>query len=669
MYVLGINLSHDRSTALVKDGKIVVAIAEERLDRIKHSIGRLYWTKDKLGAKVLPWLGISYCLKEAGIGLDDLDLIVVDHAYSPVDIETLRSLIPIKNPCKICAIPHPSHHLAHAYSSFFCSPFEESAVLVVDHIGSLVSMRERESVSGYYMDRDESSLVYRQLTSGREFEAGSDSPSSFYRIITLLLGFVNPVMDQGQSGTWLAQYDDAGKTMGLAPYGRHRKNWEPWVTTDAEGMPTYIKLMDWLDAHGLLETVDDAKSGIRFPRLGARKAKAPLTTLHKDLAYKVQEEFERAMLLLTRRLHELTGSENICLAGGSALNTVCNRKIADQGLFKEIFVQPAATDDGNAIGAAIYGYRVIAGGKERHRMNTAYLGRKYSDAEIRLCLRNFSLHASEKIERKELLKFVAQKIAAGKVVAWFEGGSEFGPRALGNRSILADPRMQRMKDHLNKKIKFREPFRPYAPAVLAERASEYFECNDESPFMLTVAPVRAKYRKMLPAITHVDGSARLETVKRDDNPMFYDLIEEFGRQTGTPVLLNTSFNIKGFPIVETPADAISSFLHSEIDYLVIGGILVRRELYKNEDLLKQHPFSVVRIECDRGEKQRYFFYDVQRQETVVIKAVEKNILELCNGKNMAGDIISQLGLKEDRALDMIREFLRNQWLTLPATYA
>jgi carbamoyltransferase len=673
MNVLGINLSHDRSAALLQDGKIVVAIAEERLDRIKHSLGNLYWTKEKLGPKALPWLSISYCLKAAKIGLDDLDLIVVDHAFTPADINSLRSQIPIKNPEKIVSINHPSHHLAHAYSTYFCSSFDESAILVMDHIGSLVSLREKESETTFYAKDFEISLVQRYLTGGRDLEEDSESPANLYRLVTLLLGFVNPQIDFGQKGKWLAQYDDAGKTMGLAPYGVPRKDWEDWVQTDSAGDPCYINFVEWLKKHKLLKVSkvlsgnagDDLK--LLIPQ--ARKWAEPLKKIHKDLAYKAQEELEKAILILTKKLHQETGSTNLCMAGGISLNSVANKMILDQGLFKNLFIQPASTDDGNAIGAAMYGYFALSGGKKRAGLTNVFLGRNYSDEEIETSLKRLSLHQIEKFDdSKALTTFIAQEIAAGKVVAWYRGGSEFGPRALGNRSILADPRQPWMKDHLNAKVKFRESFRPYAPVVLKEHASKYFEFDGESPFMLMVAPVRPEKKETLPAITHIDGTARLQTLKREDNPLYYDLISKFGEITGVPILLNTSFNVKGYPIVETPTDAIWSFFNSEMDYLVMNNYLVKRELYSDRDIVGQTPISVLRIEKDYSKPPRYFIYDSARQETVVLTDLDNAILSQCNGSQQISDILKLQLAEEKEILNKIRTYLRNQWIVfMPAT--
>jgi len=669
MYVLGINLSHDRSTALVKDGKVLVAIAEERLDRIKHSLGKLYRTRDKLGPKVLPWLGISYCLQAQRIALDDLDLIMVDHAYGRVDLEGLRRQIPIKDLNKVQSIPHPSHHLAHAYSAYFCSDFNESAILVADHIGSHLSLYQKESESTFLARGLEIQRLSSHYSKGRDLEEGAESLANLYRLTTLLLGFASPQINFGQMGKWLAQYDEAGKTMGLAPYGAPRREWEEWITADAEGYPVYLKFVEWLREQGLLKTknIPTGQEGedLKLWSLELRDSKEEITQLHKDLAFKAQAEIEKGLLMWSQKLSEETRSNNLCLAGGLALNSVANKKILDQGLFKKIFIQPAATDDGNAIGAALYGYFKFLKGSQRVPLKNVYLGREYGSEEIQEALAQHSLHRAKKInDFNKLCEFTAKLLEQGKVVAWFQGRAEFGPRALGNRSILADPRRSDMKDHLNAKVKFRESFRPYAPAVLEEEVSDYFEFEGKSPFMLLVANIRREKQNQVPAVSHVDGTARLQTVSKEENPTFYQLIKKFQERTGLPILLNTSFNTRGHPIVESPTDALWNFFHSEIDYLVMGNFVLSRNLYADEELIHYLPEKLVRIEEDYHPETKFFLYDEREQEIRFLPSLDKAILENCDGTHFVEEILERNLGEGGLVLDRIREFIRRQWVRL-----
>ncbi len=673
MYILGINYSHDESVALIRDGKVCVAIAEERLNRIKHSTGILLSTNQNIRPKVLPWQSIAYCLQTEKIGLEDLDLVMIDHAVNPVDLEYFRRQIPIKDPHKIQSIPHPSHHLAHAYSTYFCSPFEESAILIMDNIGSYLSLYEKESESTFYAKGLEIFLLHR-YTATRDLEENAESPANLYRLITLLLGFTNHELNFGQTGKLLGQYDDAGKTMGLAPYGNFRKDWESWVQEDDKGNPIYIPLLSWLKRKGFLKlrkfSTGNKKTDLTFLALATRENHKTLTQLQKDLAYKAQDEIEKSILILTRHLHQELEIQNLCLAGGVALNSVANKKILDQGLFKKIFVQPAATDDGNAIGTAMYGYINILKGKRRSFCFTPFLGKDYSDQEIEKALKKFSLHQATKYEDKEaMLDFISKQISNGKVIGWFQGKSEFGPRALGNRSILADPRKNWMRDYLNFEVKGREWFRPFAPAVLSEHTKDYFDFDGESPFMLMVAPVKKDKIKKIPAITHIDGTARLQTVEKINNPLFHDLISNFYKLTGTPLVLNTSFNIKGFPIVETPADGIWSFLNSPIDYLVIGSYVIGRDLYANNDLLCYYPLRIVKIEKDNSRKPKSYIHPHPGLKLFSLTSLERRILEACNGKKSIKEILNlELVGKRKQVLNLFRTFIRNQWIFIFASH-
>ncbi len=567
MYILGINLSHDRSACLLKDGKVCVAIAEERLDGVKKSTLYAAVRKPGLSERMPPMRAIDYCLQAEGIGIDDLDLVVADHAVEPVNIESLKSLLPIKDKSKICAIPHPSHHLAHAYSSYFCSPFEESAVLIVDVYGS-DSGNGTEAESGFHATGTRLTPVlknFQTLWNEKKPDLKTNySLTYLYNFITLALGFTI----RKEKVTTGSMVSEAGKTMGLASFGEPLDDPSGFIVCSEKHLET-----GGFTRWALDRKIARVVNGELVPRVKPQRAK--LKKFHRDLAYTAQVEFEKGIIFLARRLYEITGSKNLCIAGGGGLNSIVNKKVLDETPFENIFVQPAATDDGNAIGCALYGWHALSGQEDRYRMNHAYLGRSYR-AEIPALLQKQQLKR-EPLTKAELVRRTAQYLAEGKIVGWFQGGSEFGPRALGHRSILADPRRAEMKDIINEKIKHRESFRPYAPSVLLEHSREYFDLSCPSPYMLLVADVIESKRDVIPAVVHVDGTARVQTVTQKDNGIYYDLIQEFQRLTGVPVIFNTSFNDQGMPIVETPGDALDMFLDSLLDVLVLEDTILDKE--------------------------------------------------------------------------------------------
>jgi carbamoyltransferase len=559
---MGLNLSHDRSACLLKDGKILVCIAEERLDRDKKSLGFVRNT----GYKIPPLLSLSYCLNYAKIALDDLDLLVADNALSAVDLPDLKRWIPVKDKSKFCSLPAPSHHLAHAYSAYFCSPFADSAVLIADAYGSEIAGGS-EAESGFYARGnclDEVFKTFQRIAVDRSGQERYFGLTFIYAFITRALGFTLPYDNLRPADC----PDEAGKTMALAAFGRPRADWPEFIKEKAGRILTG-DFLSWALENGVAEEeFGGIVSKVRPP--GER-----LTQFHKDLAYKAQSELEKGMLLYANKLFNETGSENLCIAGGAGLNCVANRLIKERTRFKRMFVQPAATDDGTAIGCAMYGWHKIAGRKKRFYLKNVYLGRVYPDREIGRLLAGYGIFRRP-LSKKALLRNTARLIAEGKIVGWFQGGSEFGPRALGHRSILADPRDPRVKQILNKKVKSREGFRPYAPSILQGAAVDFFDLDQPCPFMLLVARIKEEKRKLIPGVLHIDRTARVQTVNSRDNGIFYDLIREFHRITKAPLILNTSFNLKGKPIVETPADALTAFFHSGMDALVIGGYLLKK---------------------------------------------------------------------------------------------
>ncbi len=562
LFVLGINAyDHDVSACLLRDGEVVVAIAKERLTRVKHDSGFYQEVVD-------------YCLDAAGIPLERVDLVVRNSYVLPVPEIERRLLHEVRDlymtlPERIQALRHPlfnarsdrvatvSHHLAHAYSAFAASPFREGAVMVVDGVGSY-----RSDVTEPVPADCEAHPLAREAESWYAFRDAEVRP---IRKVWLepVRGFLNDefynmaglgALYSRVSAYVFGHWDKCGEVMGLAPYGRPGR--DPLLRLEGDR----LEVPEWTAgmAHPFLGLTDGEWEGSR-----ARPE-------WEDLARRVQEDAEGVLLERARRLHEATGAENLCIAGGVGLNCVANGRIVAESPFKRVFIQPAAGDDGIALGCAYYGHLALRGGRRGPALRNAGLGRTYADAEVARAVRTglVRLSASRRT-RADAPARAAGLLAAGKVVGWVQGGSEFGPRALGRRSILADPRDPGMKDHVNARVKHRQSFRPFAPAVPAERAREFFEGEEESPFMLLARKVRPGARDRIPAVVHVDGTARVQTVRREDDPLFHALLTAFDALTGVPVVLNTSFNLRGEPIVETPADAVECFLRSRLDALVV----------------------------------------------------------------------------------------------------
>jgi len=571
-YILGINAyDHDVSACLLRDGAIAYAIEKERITRQKHAGGFFQEVVD-------------YCLNAEGITLDDVDLVVRNCYVLPVEELELRmvyqgDMLPrereqtAKSPLylpKSNKVMTVSHHLAHAYSAFAVSPFEEGVVMVVDGVGNYASdIKEpgqltegvnplaRESESYYRFKGSELEPLNkvwlqpcRGLLSDEFFNM--DGLGALYSRVSSYI---------------FADWNKCGEVMGLAPYGRPNN---------------FRKLLE-LENGELGVPAWDAEFNQPWMPDGVKKWEASPAMRHwEDMAWQVQHDAEEVLLARARWLRETTGAKNLCLAGGVALNCVANGRIVREAGFDHVWIQPAAGDNGIAIGCAYYGHLAVQKKPRSFVMKTATLGIEYSDDAVRrvgnplLVTRKTFNGSGESICRE-----TAKLLADGNVFGWFQGRSEFGPRALGNRSILGDPRRPEMKDILNKRVKFRQAFRPFAPIVPSERAKDIFVGEDESPFMLRAKMVRPEWKERIPAIVHVDGSARVQTVRREHNERMYDLLIEFEKLTGVPVLVNTSFNIKGEPIVETPQDAMNCFIYTGIDYLVLHDTLVAKNaLYK-----------------------------------------------------------------------------------------
>ena len=574
-YILGLNTyDHDVSACLLRDGEIAFAVAKERITREKHASG---FYKEV----------VDYCLNAEGISLDDVELIVrncyilpveemekrLTNQYMPyyLDAEERKQAsdhpLYLSNSSKVVTI---SHHLAHAYSAFAVCPFNEGVIMVVDGVGSFSSdVRE-----GAPPDNSVNPLA-RESESYYKFDGSNIEPIKKVWMEPAR-GFLNqeffsmPGLGAVYSRASIYVFGDwnkCGELMGLAPYGR----------------PDRIKPL--IDLNDGKLSVPNWSEDFNHPWLqdGGQSWEGNAAMRHwEDMAWRIQDDTEKVLIARAIWLRETTGAKNLCIAGGVALNCVANGRLVREAGFENVWIQPAAGDDGIAIGCAYYGYLAIQKNKRSFVMKHSYLGVDYGDEVVsRLVNKSLVRVVTSARHSDNVCADTARLLSEGRIIGWFQGRSEFGPRALGNRSILADPRKAEMKDHLNSRVKHRQSFRPFAPIVLAERASEIFEGEEESPFMLLAKSVRPEWRNRIPAIVHVDGTARLQTVRQEHNPILYKLLKEFESITGVPVLLNTSFNIKGEPIVETPADALACFLGTGIDVLVLRDTLItKRALHR-----------------------------------------------------------------------------------------
>ena len=577
MNILGINAYHaNASAALVCDGQLVAAAEEERFNRVKYAAG-------------FPSAAIRYCLKAAGITLADLDHVAVPRnpwarigtkllyalrmprfarerarawaSFATIPEELARALE--TNPNQIRARFHRvEHHRAHLASAFFVSPFDRAAVLSADGLGDFASTMWATG-EGSRM-RVHGSIAFPH------------SLGIYYTALTQYLGFWN--------------FGDEYKVMGLAAYGEpaYLEEFRQIVRVDGTKLRLGLEYfshhrhgaeMSWREAEKT-PVLGRLFSDYLGARLGpARRPDAPIEQKHKDVAATLQVRLEEILFQRLAALHTQTGAKELCLAGGVAFNCVANGKIFSRVPFEEIFVQPAAGDAGLSLGAAFYVWHEVLGRPRGFQMSHACWGPGYSASEIRAAMDERSLFEDgfdiAELPEEQLVQDTARHIAAGDVVGWFSGRAEWGPRALGNRSILADPRRPEMKDILNRRVKHRESFRPFAPSILAESAAEFFEHAHPSPFMTFAYPLRREKRPSLPAATHVDGTCRLQTVDHDANPRYRKLIEEFARLTGVPAVVNTSFN-DNEPMVCAPGEAIDCFLRTHMDLLVMGNYVIRK---------------------------------------------------------------------------------------------
>ncbi|MCI4066812.1 hypothetical protein MRQ36_31320 [Micromonospora sp. R77] len=564
-YILGTGLSHDGSSCLMKDGVIVAGIEKERLTRQKHD----GFNDD---------LTLQYCLDSAGISWSDVDLVVENNTVNPYDQSDEERRGDRIIPASVPRV-NISHHLAHAYSVAGMSPLPRMAVVVLDGRGSsldncidapdsvlppeiaAVAPAERsgfwEKESLYLFDGKLVEPVFKDFSPLRSTVAPVRHPM-MPRSLAHGIGAVYGAVSRYVFGKSFTE----GKLMGLAPYGRPGHFDFP-IFDLAEGR--VFARYDWYSRFPAELAGDGLNLRENFQ-------------YYADLAHHVQSEAERAILHLFGEYHRMSGEPAAGYAGGVALNAVCNGKIVAKTPFEELYIQPAAGDNGIALGCAYYGWLQTLGQPPvRHDGSTAF-ARPFTEQEVRAALAEFAdrcvVEGPFPVEERS--RRAAAMIADGEVLGWFQGPSEFGPRALGHRSILADPRREHLRDHINANVKFREDFRPFAPATLAAEADKYFEGVTDSPYMISVSQVPEHLRKALPAVTHRDGSARLQTVTPTSNPAFWALLTHLKSLTGLPICLNTSLNRRGMPIVETPAQALSLLCETALDAMVLEGFIVRR---------------------------------------------------------------------------------------------
>jgi carbamoyltransferase len=560
MISIGINYSkmHDSSACIVRDGELLFAIAEERISRIKHDSG-------------YPATAIAACLEFAKLKPEQIDEVcfgwpepstVYGHDLKlyatgkwPVTkkavLNSTLHYASMRNqaggakrfsqqfPNAKPRFRYVEHHLAHALSAYSFSGFDDAAVVVMDGRGAW-----------------EATSIWRGRGGRLEHVETIDWPNSlglFYARFTEFLGF--------------QPYSDEWKVMGLAPYGQPGIDLKPFIETDADQYKVNVAM--------LLGDGSGRFSGWPSALGGPREAESDIDQqgIYKDIAWAVQDECEKAMMNVVRGALARCGSRNLCLAGGVALNSKANGKIAASGMVDRLFVQPAASDDGVALGAAMVPFMDNGGRAPIKEMRHAYYGTAFDDDQIEKALVTYKVRHAK---LSDVAGTAAEFLSNGKILGWYQGRMEFGPRALGCRSILADPRDPEMNIKVNNAVKFREWWRPFAPSFKYEAAPEYLESAHDSPFMILTAQVRPEKRNVIPSVTHVDGSARPQTVEKEINPIYYRLLDEFGKRTGVPVIMNTSFNLRGEAIVNTPTDAIRTFFSSGMDALFLGSYVVEK---------------------------------------------------------------------------------------------
>ncbi len=567
--VLGISCYyHDAAAALIKDGDVVAAAEEERFSRKKHDSG-------------FPTNAIDFCLQKAGIKADELDFVVF---YEKPFLKFERIILSVLNnyprsggvfregmlnwmkdklwikskmmeKLKIDGdkILFCEHHLSHAASSYFVSPFEESAVVTIDGVGEWTS-----ATIGHANGNEIKILKEMKFP---------HSLGLLYSAFTAFLGFE---VNEGEY-----------KVMGMAPYGQPKYIDKVMKMINVNDDGSFSLNMDYFSFHRSETNSFSKKFEKEFGSPQDPKRRENVDQYYADVGASIQRVTEEMILKIVKEAHKITGSKNICLAGGVALNSVANGRILREGPFEDVYIQPAAGDSGGALGAALWAYHTILNKPRKAVMKSSYLGQEYEKREIQDFLEQNNIKYRFIPNDSELVSETVDHITNGKVIGWFHGRFEWGPRALGHRSIIADPRIAEMKDIVNRKIKFREPFRPFAPSIISEATQEFFEFENPdrhipARFMLYVAPVKQSKQKVIPAVNHM-GTARLQTVYKEESPLYHKLISRFGEQTGVNTILNTSFNLKGEPIVNTPQNAWNTFSNSGMDILVLDHFVIEKK--------------------------------------------------------------------------------------------
>lgn len=591
MNILGISCYyHDAAAALLIDGKLIAAAEEERFSRKKHDFG-------------FPNGAIQFCFDQGGICAQDLDFVVFyEKPFEKFERILMTTLQTFPKSWKVFResmitwlvdklwIRHhieqelgvarekvlfTQHHLAHAASAFLVSPFNEAAILTVDGVGEWAT-------ATYGTGKGNEISLFKEIRFPH-------SLGLLYSAFTAFLGFE---VNEGEY-----------KVMGMAPYGEPRYVDKVWKLINQHDDGSFSLDMDYFCFHHSTTRTYSRKfeqlfgeprapetyfftDSTGFPSYFGEKPGnygelCKLNQHYADLAASIQKVTEEVLVKMAKCIRQETGMTSLCIAGGVGLNSVANGRILRESGFEDLYIQPAAGDGGGALGAALHAYHTMLGHPRKQVMRHAYWGQSFGDDEVEGFLKAEGIDFSVAGDEDRLLACTVDALKDGKVIGWYQGRFEWGPRSLGNRSILADPSREEMKDVVNTKIKFREPYRPFAPSILSEEAENYFDLpdaaqHDPARFMLLVAPVREEKQASIPAITHVDGTGRLQTVFEDTNPLYYNLIRRFGEVTGVPVLLNTSFNLRGEPIVTTPANAFSTFMRSEMDLLVMGNHIVEK---------------------------------------------------------------------------------------------
>ncbi len=593
MYILGIScFFHDAAAALLQDGVLVAAAEEERFTRIKHDFS-------------FPINAIHFCLRHAGIAPGDVDYVVFFEKPLPkferillTALQTfprsygvfreamiswfteklwIKSLILSKVPVAPERVLFVEHHLSHAASAFFCSPFDEAAILTVDGVGEWTTTTLGRATAAWNGVGENRIELFNEIRFPH-------SLGLLYSAFTAFLGF------QVNEGEY--------KVMGMAPYGEPRYLDKVYKLIHVYDDGSFQLDMDYFTYHYSTDRTFGPKfvqlfgeprvpesafiTRLTNPEVSGNEPEVRRSQHYADVAASMQRVTEEVLLKMARHLHERTGLKKLCMAGGVTLNSVANGRILRETPFEEIYIQPAAGDSGGALGAALYAYHILLNRPRRFVLEHCYWGEEYPPAQVRAAIEEAGLRYEEVDDDEKLTDRLVDDLKAGKVIGWYQGRFEWGPRALGNRSILADPRRGEMKQIVNAKIKFREPFRPFAPVVLEERTRDYFGLDEPerhypARFMLLVVPVHPDKWDVIPAVTHAGGTGRLQTVTREQNPRYYRIVEKFGEATGVPVLMNTSFNLRGEPIVTTPRNALNTFMKSGLDVLLLDRFLVRKD--------------------------------------------------------------------------------------------